>query len=97
MIASHVSSAMQPPKEFPAISTGTPMPILWSELSRLSTRFGMFGSVRSGRGGVLPNPAMSKAMTRRLRSRYGVTALQTAWDMPIPCRRINGVPMPLSW
>jgi hypothetical protein len=46
------ASAMQPRKEFPAKSTGTLMPISRIDRSRPSTRFGIFGTVPCGNGGV---------------------------------------------
>ena len=90
------SSAMVPPSEFPARSTGSSRPSSRIDLSRPSTRFGIVGGVPPGNAGVEPKPAISNAMTRRVDSRYGVTALQAAFDMPIPCRRTSGGPDPVS-
>ena len=90
------SSAMVPPSEFPARSTGISRPSSRMDSARPSTRFGIVGRVPPGSAGVEPKPAISNAMTRRVDSRYGVTALQAACDMPIPCRRTSGGPDPVS-
>ena len=90
------SNAMVPPKELPAMSTGVGIPISRIDLSRPSTRLGMFGTDSLANGGVNPNPAMSKAITRRVAHRCGVTAFQAACDIPIPCSKMSGRPAPDS-
>ena len=55
----------------------------------------MVGGVPFGNGGVEPNPAISNAMTLRLRHRCGTSGFQAARDIPIPWRSTSGRPDPV--